>query len=71
MEYEPLTQQGRQGHWEITFLFFFILKGLEIKINEGKHCSWLSCQGRMLRPVPVSWPLEIAVNNEIQDCLFK
>lgn len=29
-----------------------------------------SCQGGMLRSVPVRWPIEMAVNSEIQDFLF-
>lgn len=40
MEYEPLTQQGRHGHWEITS-FFSERAVFEMKIDEGKHCSWL------------------------------
>lgn len=37
VEYEPLTQQGRHGHWEITF--FSERAVLALKIDEGKHCS--------------------------------
>lgn len=29
-----------------------------------------SCHRGMLRSVPVGWPIEIAVNSEIQDPLF-
>lgn len=29
-----------------------------------------SCQGGMLRSVPVRWPIETAANSEIQDLPF-
>lgn len=47
VKYEPLTQQGRHGHWEITIFFW---KGVfEMKIDEGKHCSWLVMSGRNVK----------------------
>lgn len=47
MEYEPLTQHGRHGHWEITFFSGRTL--LEMKIDEGKHCSWSVMPGRNVK----------------------
>lgn len=50
MEYEPLTQHGRHGHCVITFFFPGRWRGvLEMKIDEGKHCSWLVLSGRNVK----------------------
>lgn len=51
VQYEPLTQQGRHLRWETFFFFFFSPERavLAMKIDEGKHCSWLLLSGEECR----------------------
>lgn len=60
VQYEPLSQQGRYLHWEMAFFFSSERAALAMKIDEGKHCSWLllsgeECRGPCRSVGPLKW----------------